>query len=220
MSFGEGHVNANKASRILRSEQGDTSHESRRFIPWWKRTYLVNREFQLRFALSGVVIGLTSSIVTLGMLLWAFWAFNIWQGQRFPLPVMVVIFSTLFLNAGSIYVATVLATQKIVGPLFNLIRQFHKLSRADFEAFAKFREADEIHYVARRFNEMVLKLGARDELLFRKVQEALTALENHDMESAREPLQALIELKSREIEFNRDAITSPVSAISNPPTKE
>lgn len=163
-------------------------HQQRRRPPWWKRQYLVNRDLQVRYARSGVIIGIMSSVVSAGMLLWSFWSFNIWQGQRLPPPVLVVIVVVLVTNVFGIFVASVVATQRIAGPLFNLLRQFQKLAAGDFSAQARFRDGDDIHYVGRRFNEMVERLSERDSRIFAKVEEALAALDEGHGERAKQAL--------------------------------
>jgi signal transduction histidine kinase len=130
-------------------------------IPWWRRQYVVNREMQKRYAWSAVIIGVVSSSLSAGMLLWSFWVFNIWQGQRLPVQVVIVIIAVLFINVTGIYTAAVLSTSRIAGPLFNLLKQFSKLSAGDFGARASFRQNDEIHYVAKRFNDMATELEKR-----------------------------------------------------------
>lgn len=155
-----------------------------RKISWWQRNYLVNRDFQNKFAISAAFIGVFSSLVSVGLLLWAFWAFNIWQGQRLPNPVLFVLALILIINVSSIYVAAILATHRIVGPIFNLLRQFQRVSNGDFGALARFREDDEMHYLARRFNEMVVKLGVRNDLIAEKVTLLKVHLQNGETENA------------------------------------
>ena len=169
-------------------------------VPWWRRQYMVNRDMQIKFAGSAVLIGMSSSMVSAGMLLWSFWVFNIWQGQRLPLPILVVIAVVMFFNILGIYVSALVATSRIAGPLFNLLRQFSRLSRGDFSTHAKFRESDEIHYVARRFNEMVESLASRDEEIFLRVDEAEQALRDKNFERVGECLAFLNSYRERERE--------------------
>jgi methyl-accepting chemotaxis protein len=146
-------------------------------IPWWRRQYVVNREMQKRYAWSAVTIGLASSSLSAGMLLWSFWVFNIWQGQRLPLQVVVVIIAVLAINVMGIYLATVLSTSRIAGPLFNLLKQFSKASQGDLTARASFRKYDEIHYVARRFNDMMDKLEDRNTLALETLEQIQKCLQ-------------------------------------------
>lgn len=186
------------------NEGGQSAADRRRDmrVPWWRRNYMVNRELQLKFAGSAVVIGLSSSVVSAGMLLWAFYAFNIWQGQRLPTPILLVFGFVLLVNVAGIYFSTLMATSRIVGPLFNLLKQFNRLSRGDFSSTARFRKGDEIHYVARRFNEMVERLSGRDAEIFDKIDEAHKALQNQNWEYALECVKYLKNYKEQE----RDAV--------------
>lgn len=170
---------------------GSSPSPSRFRIPWWQRQYLVNRDLQLRFARSGVVIGVVSTMVCGGMILWSFRAFNIWQGQRLPLPILIVILIVLIINVTAIYIAGVLATQKIAGPLFNLMKQLQKVRSGDFTSFARFRDSDEIHYVARRFNQMVDGLAERERWFLEKSSKAHTCIKEGDYETAQQILNEM-----------------------------
>lgn len=142
--------------------------------PWWRRRYLVNRDLQLRFAWSAVLVGLVSSSLSSFMILLSFWSFNIWQGQRLPLPVMLTILGVMVINVTGIYIVAVLTTQRIVGPLFNLLRQFQEIAQFNFRARARFRRRDELQYVARRFNDMAIRLEERE----RHIYSSLLALQS------------------------------------------
>ena len=142
-------------------------------IAWWRRQYIVNREMQKRYAWSAVIIGVVSSGLSAGMLLWSFWVFNIWQGQRLPFQVVVVIIAVLIINVTGIYTAAVLSTSRIAGPLFNLLKQFSKLSAGDYAARASFRQNDEIHYVAKRFNGMADSLQNRQVELIKSLDQII-----------------------------------------------
>jgi methyl-accepting chemotaxis protein len=181
----------------LSRQTGDRkSRGSRRTrIPWYRRQYVVNREMQSKYAWSGVLIGLASSALSAGMLLWAFWSFNIWQGQRLPRPVIVVIGVVLLMNAGGIYVATVLSTQRIAGPLFNLLKQFQRVAGGALDTRATFRKGDELHYVGSRFNEMMNRLEDREEKIFAQVDAAEKALQDSRAGEAAEALRRARELR-------------------------
>lgn len=163
----------------------------RRRVPWWRRQYIVNRELQTRYARSAAILGLVSSSLSAGLLLWSFWSFNIWQGQRLPPPVVLIILFCLLLNAGLIYVVAIISTQRIAGPLFNMMRQFQKIGNGEFEARAQFRNYDELHYVGRRFNDMVARLEQRERARKETVTAALARLEAGDVEESKKLLTQL-----------------------------
>jgi methyl-accepting chemotaxis protein len=167
----------------------------RKRVPWYRRQYVVNREMQSKYAWSGVLIGLASSALSAGMLMWSFWSFNIWQGQRLPQPVIVVISIVLVMNGLGIYVATVLSTQRIAGPLFNLMKQFQKVAAGSLDTRVVFRKGDELHYVGRRFNEMVDRLQEREQKIFTQVDEAAKALQDGRVEDASTALHKARDLR-------------------------
>lgn len=152
--------------------------------PWWRRRYVVNRDLQLRFAWSAVLVGLVSSSVSSFMILLAFWSFNIWQGQRLPAPVVMTIGVVMLTNVMGIYVVAVLTTQRIVGPLFNLMRQFQEVARHNLTVRAHFRKRDELQYVARRFNEMVDSLESHDRAIYGRLCAMESKLEKLELENA------------------------------------
>lgn len=156
--------------------------------PWWKRRYVVNRDLQMRFAWSAVIVGLVSSSVSSFMILLAFWSFNIWQGQRLPVPVTITILVVMVTNVAGIYVVAVLTTQRIAGPLFNLTRQFQELARFNLAARARFRKKDELQYVARRFNDMAESLQKRDEQIYERIKEICTLISETKFNSTQDVL--------------------------------
>lgn len=169
------------------------------FVPWWRRSYLVDRELQFRYGLSGIVVGLVSSLLSVGQVLWAFRVFHIWQGQRLPAPVIAGIVLVLVINVVLIFAVTVLMTHRIAGPIYNLVRQFQRLSDGDFTIRAKFRSSDELQKVAESFNELVERLHHRDEEIQAKVAQALKACEDGDIEGAKSVLGSLRSLPMHDV---------------------
>jgi methyl-accepting chemotaxis protein len=191
-----GSEDANGSSETTGSA-GHSFAPARSYLPWWKRNYLVNRDLQLKFAGSALIMGLVSAGSTVGILLIAFYSFGIWQGQRLPLPVILAIALALIVNLVGILLTSILSMQRIVGPLFNLLKQFQRVSRGDFKAHAKFRTSDEIHYVARRFNEMLQRLEERENEIFASIEQACEALERNDSSVAKESLKQARNLRAR-----------------------
>jgi methyl-accepting chemotaxis protein len=176
---------------------GEQTGPKRSHLQWWNRTYIVNRDLQLKFAGSALVMGLFCAISSLAILLISFYSFGIWQGQRLPWPVLMAIAFALIVNLFGIMFVSILSTQRIVGPLFNLLKQFQRVARGDFKAHAKFRTSDEIHYVARRFNEMLQRLDERETEIFTHIEQAEAALESSDLNKAKEALRQVRHLRNR-----------------------
>ncbi|NBO38682.1 HAMP domain-containing protein [bacterium] len=178
-------------------QQSRDAGNRRPYLPWWRRNYMVNRELQLKFAGSSLIMGLACSISSSAILLVSFWSFGIWQGQRLPAMVVAAIVFSMLVNLIGIMLASILSTQRIVGPLFNLLKQFQRVSRGDFKAHAKFRANDEIHYVARRFNEMLVRLEEREGEIFEYIDTAAQALENNQADKALEAIRQVRLMRSR-----------------------
>ncbi|MFZ9520782.1 MAG: HAMP domain-containing protein [Silvanigrellaceae bacterium] len=202
MATDESNKSREPAPNSILSQDPASSSQSqmgprRPYLPWWRRNYIVNRDLQFKFAGSALVMGLVCTVSSIAIVLISFYSFGIWQGQRLPIPVLVAIGFALIVNLVGIMFASILSTQRIVGPLFNLLRQFQKVSRGDFKAHAKFRTSDEIHYVARRFNEMLERLDERENEIFAHIEKAAEALESSDAEKARELIKQARNLRNR-----------------------
>lgn len=166
--------------------------KSRFKLRWWERTYLINPEIQLRYAVSGVVMGLFSSFVSALLILWTFAAFNIWQGQRLPKPVLVVIALVLFVNAAGIYISIVMMTHKIVGPIYSLVRFFQKVREGDLSVEVRFRQGDEIHFVASEFNQTMMYLRNQEEQRKKDFQQLLDTLNKGNVAGAQAKVTELL----------------------------
>jgi nitrate/nitrite-specific signal transduction histidine kinase len=114
------------------------------------------------------------------------------------MPVRLVIAAALLFNLLGMFFVTVVAMHRVAGPVFNLLRQFQLLARGDFSVVARFRTTDEMHYVARRFNEMVMMLRVRNDFVIRKVDEAVLALETGHAEEAKTALESIREMRRLE----------------------
>ncbi len=64
-----------------------------------KRIYLINRDFQLRYAYAAVFVGLMSTIVTTTVLLYPLYKFEIVRIPQFlPLPIMSAMVAAALIN--------------------------------------------------------------------------------------------------------------------------
>ncbi len=79
-----------------------------------------------------------------------------------------------------------------------MLRQFQRVSKGDFSALARFREYDEMHYLARRFNEMVIKLQERNDIIQKEVLALKVALEKSEKAEALAAATKLLDMFEQE----------------------
>lgn len=124
-----------------------------------KRIYLVNRDFQLRYARNAAVVGFISTILTAILILWPLYVFEILRIPRFlPIPILIAMVVPAVVNVLFIAMMGVLLTHKIVGPMYSLIRYMRQVERGNYAANIRLRDGDELKYVIRNFNGMVESL--------------------------------------------------------------
>lgn len=102
------------------------------------------------------------------------------------------------INILIIAIVTFLITHKIAGPLYALVRNIKEVERGNWTAVLKFREGDELLYVARNFNGMLESLvkNAKDDLsLCMQLESRITAMKvaNTLSDSEHAKLQELIQ---------------------------
>lgn len=172
-----------------------------------KRIFLVNRDFQLKYALSAVLVGTVTTVFTFAMLILPLYIFEIIKIAKFlPLPILATIFLASFINIATVGMAGIFLTHRIAGPMYSLVRCLRKVEAGRWGTSLKLREGDDLKYVVRNFNEMTRSL------------EAAVA---HDVTSLDEVLAMdLSDTVRSKLESCRAAIASRVevdSAISSSP---
>lgn len=121
-----------------------------------KKLYLLNRHFQFRFMGLAVVIGSFSTILTTVIILYPLYTFRILQIPEFlPLPILGVMVFAALINVALISYMTVTVTHRIVGPLYNLVKNMRRFESPNWNGHIKVREKDELKYVVRNFNNMI-----------------------------------------------------------------
>ncbi len=127
-----------------------------------KKIFLVNRDFQLRYALVAVFSGVVTTLFSFSLLLIPLYIFEVIRITRFlPFPVLLLIFLTVLVNIGIIGAAGVFLTHKIAGPMFSLVRSLRAVESGSYGTTLKLRSSDELKFVARNFNEMTKSLRLR-----------------------------------------------------------
>lgn len=155
--------------------------------------YLINRDFQLRYARAAVTVGISSTILTATLILYPLYVFEILRIPKFlPMPILFSMIFAAVLNVAFVAIMTISLTHKIAGPMFALVREFRRVGLGSFTKQLSLRQGDELKYAVRNFNEMVESLEhlSRDDLKI--IQDALQAVESDSVQE-----QKLVLLKER-----------------------
>ena len=121
-----------------------------------KRLYLLNRDFQFRYMGLVVAVGSFSTILTTIIILYPLFAFRILRIPEFlPMPIFLAMLLAAVVNIALISFMTVMLTHRIVGPLYNLVRNMRRFESSHWNGHIAVREQDELKYVMRNFNGMV-----------------------------------------------------------------
>ena len=121
-----------------------------------KKIYLLNRHFQFRFMGMAVVVGLFSTLLTTIIILYPLYAFRILRIPEFlPLSILGVMVAAALVNIALISFMTIMLTHRIVGPLYNLVRNMRRFESPNWNGHIRVRGQDELKYVVRNFNNMI-----------------------------------------------------------------
>ena len=147
-----------------------------------KSLYLVDRNFQLRYAGIAFCIGLFSTLLTGFMILWPLYHFKILKMPIFlPWPILSVILAGVLINTFIIWGAGVLITHKVSGPVYRLVRHFRRIGQGKWSGHMRLRQSDELKFVVRNYNAMV---------------DAMTATGKRDLDS----LYQMLAIKEQDLE--------------------
>ncbi|MDE3269669.1 MAG: HAMP domain-containing protein [Pseudomonadota bacterium] len=121
-----------------------------------KKLFLLNRDFQFRYIGLVIAVGSFSTLLTMLIILYPLFAFRILRIPEFlPFPIFVGMALAVLMNIAVIGVMTMFITHRIVGPLYNLVRNMRRFESGNWGGHVTVRENDELKYVMRNFNEMV-----------------------------------------------------------------
>ncbi|MFK7822883.1 MAG: hypothetical protein AB8G05_01915 [Oligoflexales bacterium] len=171
-----------------------------------KKIFLVNRDFQMRYTKSAVVVGLVSTFLTTVVILYPLYQFQILRIPRFlPLPILIAMALAAVINISMIAVMGILMTHRIAGPMYSLVRSLRMVSLGKFNGTMRLRDDDDLRFVVRNFNDMTAalrSLTSEDLQTIKKDLELLEQLEqNRQVEELKENLQAFcvkLELRLQE----------------------
>lgn len=123
------------------------------------KIFLVNRDFQVRYARAAILVGIVSTVVTAFVILCPLYFFEILRIPRFlPWPILFAMVFAAFLNVMIVATMSLYATHRVAGPLFSLIRALRSIAMMELNTRLRLREGDEFHFVAHNFNEMADKV--------------------------------------------------------------
>lgn len=121
-----------------------------------KKVYLINRDFQFRYAGAAVVVGLISTILTSLVILYPLYSFEILRIPRFlPLPILFVMLLAAVLNIFLVGFMGIFLTHRIAGPMYGIVRYIRQIEEGDLCGRVKTRDGDELGFVVRNLNAML-----------------------------------------------------------------
>lgn len=162
--------------------------------PKRKKLYLVNRDFQLRYTGVAVLVGFSTTILTIVLILFPLYQFEILRIPRFlPWPILGMMAIAAIANISLVGILGIFITHRIAGPMYSLVREFRKIEEGSWAGEMRQRDGDDMRYVVRNFNAMLASLTGR----LRKDIETIKELEKKLQEGGEaEPLsKKLAELR-------------------------
>jgi hypothetical protein len=178
---------------------------------WTRRTYLIDREFQLKYIFMMVAIG-AGSMGLFGALAW--WAHTaaVEAGSGAEgFAGMTILWLTLLAVVGT---ATALGlfglvfTHRVAGPVYVMNLYVEALAAGHYPRLRPLRKYDELKKFFDRFSHAVERIRAREAEEAQALEKALSAFQPlATTDEARAAIQVLEELHSRK----REAVNNPVS---------
>jgi len=145
-----------------------------------KKIWLVNRDFQLRYAAAGLLAGLASTFITATLIIYPLFAFKILTvGVFLPWPIISAICIAITLNAGLQILIGIMLTHRIAGPIFSIVRQLRIIGGGRWNVQLGQRNHDELGMVVRHINEMsecLTKVAREDLNSLNQIESALGML--------------------------------------------
>ncbi len=156
-----------------------------RIFKFKKRIYLVNREFQLRYARAAVLVAFASSLLTLFTVLWPLYQFRIIRFPDFlPTPFLVAIGIAAIANFILIAGAGILLTHRVAGPIFNIVRHLNRMEEGSPLMQIRVRAEDDLQFLVRNLNAFIAATKSRDELSQNRLAALTAKLKDQDIEGA------------------------------------
>ncbi len=183
--------------------------------PHKRRTYLIDREFQVKFILKFCALTAAAGLLFMSILY-----FSVMQSTAvsivnsrvvvrstadliLPILIQTVIVVTIVMSLFTILVV-LFVSHKIAGPLYRFKRVMQELENGDFSSDFQIRTPDQLQELAKAFNSMIKRV--REELGQLKensltLKQKLENLSDHEISELKRPI--LKELKAITEELNK-----------------
>lgn len=146
-----------------------------------KRIYLVNRDFQLRYTRVALAVGLVSTVMTVGLILYPLFYLDIVRFPYFvPAPFLIGMSLAAVLNFAFVTAFGIVTTHRIAGPMFSLVRHLHLIKLGQRPSELRVRDGDDLKFVVRNVNEFLEFINHRTVSDLSKLDEILATLGEDD----------------------------------------
>jgi methyl-accepting chemotaxis protein len=186
----------------------------------FKRIYLINRDFQLRYTRLAVLVGLVSTMLTVVLILYPLFQFRILRFPDFlPTPFLWGIAAASVLNFGLVAWMGILITHKIAGPMFGLARHLRRVQDdgGRFEGEIKVRADDEMKYLVRHLNDLIEFLRDMTVQDLRRVDALGDRLADLRASGARAPVCDEADILVRQLQVRLGGRIEPAPGATPPP---
>ena len=181
-----------------------------------RRTFLIDRDFQLKYAallvFAGVLIALAFAVMTYLAFADAHRAAEGATPRSIDSLSVVMLFVAAIIAGGAMGLVGLVVTHRIAGPVYVMTHYVTALSRGSFPPIRPLRRNDELKNFFERFQAALESLKAREAEEARTIQEALAALEgvsqSAEAKAAVERLAALHDRKRAAVESRPTPIGS------------
>lgn len=163
-----------------------------------RRTFLIERRFQLKYTLLVIIVGVAVSLLFGAIMFQVHHEVSklpTATSVRDERDVMVLGFVVLtgLLLVGSLAVFGVLVTHRVAGPLFVMRRYFGLLGEGLYPMLRPLREDDELQDFYAAFHAAIEKMRDRDRREAETIEEAMDALEHALGNDPNEDVRAAVE---------------------------
>lgn len=169
-----------------------------------KKIILVNRDFQLRYAGAAVGVGFLTSSLSIFVILFPLYFFEIIRNPRFlPTPILWGMGLAIAINIMALFGMGIVITHRIAGPMYSIVRHLRRIGSGYFGVYMRLREGDELRYVVRNVNDLIDSLKYLTTQDIESLDRVLKTLQsgdipttNNELESLRSRIHERLEIKT------------------------